>query len=797
AALELVNLQAEAFGNTYYAAAVQSMLASWHNFFFVSSDLGGFVSVDKPPLGLWIQVLSAKLLGFNGVALLLPQALAGIASVALLYWLVRRVHGGAAGLIAAAALAVMPISVVTARNNTMDATLVLTLLVAAWLVSLAAESGRLSLLLLSAAVVGLAFNIKMLQAYLVVPGYALAYFFFAPLTWRRKLVDLSAAGAVLLVVSLAWCVAVDLTPASMRPYVGSSGSNSAIALALTYNGLGRVTQAIAPWLTALHISVPLDLDNMPGMAPGIGNPSLSRLFTPSLAGQASWLLAPALLGTMLAAAALWLARRDRSGQVRSQAVAVMVWGGWLLACGAYFSFARFYHTYYLTMLGPAIAALVGIGLIVLWRAYVRGEPLGWGLPLVLWASGVLQVHFTSASSQWQTRLEPWILATTIGASLILIGARLVRTSVSVQGAAMSIAVVGLLIAPTVWSVTSVQNGAGGAWLPSASPGGAGFGPGNFGGPPSGGFGAAPGGNPRSGGFGNSSGNPPANGVGGSGGGPSAGAATSGSGGASATGGSSGASTASAGSGASPASGDFGARAAGGSGGSSAASNNAGATAAGGNGGASAASASGGASTPSGTGGSSAAGGGSSAGAGNGGAGAPSGGSSAAATGGGAPTGFGRGAPGGFARGGGGQNFGGGPGGGGVGAMTFAGQNWDPLDSSLVTYLESQQGTTTYLAATATSSYASVLTLLTNQPVMALGGYQGWDRILDPTQLAVLVHNNTIRFFLLSANSTGGRGQNQDATADLTAWVEANCSASTWQGQTPGDLQLYDCASPSS
>src|SRR5262249_40027128 len=139
AALELTDLPSEAYGNTYYAAAVKSMLVSWHNFFFVSSDLAGFVSVDKPPLGLWIQVLSAKILALNGVALLLPQALGGVASVGLMYLLVRRAFGGAAGLIAAAALAVMPISVVTARNNTMDATLVLTLLVAAWLVCLAAE----------------------------------------------------------------------------------------------------------------------------------------------------------------------------------------------------------------------------------------------------------------------------------------------------------------------------------------------------------------------------------------------------------------------------------------------------------------------------------------------------------------------------------------------------------------------------------------------------------------------------------------------------------------------------------
>jgi 4-amino-4-deoxy-L-arabinose transferase-like glycosyltransferase len=478
AALELVGLQSEAYANTYYAAAVESMLASWHNFFFVSSDLGGFVSVDKPPLGMWVQVLSARLLGFNGVALLLPQALAGIASVGLLYLLVRRAFGGAAGLLAAAVLAVMPISVVTARNNTMDTTLVLTLLVAAWLISLATESASLRQLLMAAAVVGLAFNIKMLQAFLVLPGFALAYIALAPLTWRRKLVHLSGALAVLLVVSLSWSVAVDLTPASWRPYMGSSGSNSAIALALTYNGLGRVTQAIAPWLAMLHVGVPLDLDNVPGMAPGIGSPGFTRLFAPYLAGQASWLLAAAMLGGIFAAAAVWLAGRRR-GADRRQSVALVVWGGWLLTCGAYFSFARFYHTYYLTMLGPAVAALVGIGMLALWRSYARREVAGWLLPLVLAASGVLEVHFASASPLWQARLEPWILVATIGGSLALIAAHLSRTAVAWQSAALGVALLGLLIAPTVWSVTSIQAGAGGAWLPAAAPSGAAFGPSGF------------------------------------------------------------------------------------------------------------------------------------------------------------------------------------------------------------------------------------------------------------------------------------------------------------------------------
>jgi len=163
------------FANTYYASAVRSMLDSWHTFFFVFLDLVGFVTVDKPPLGFWLQVASAKIFGFTPFSVFFPQALAGVLSVLLLYHLVRRHFGVVAGLLAALALAVSPISVVTNRNNTIDSTLVLTMLLGAWTVVKAAETGKWRWLMLTAVLVGLGFNIKMLEAYLVVPAYALLY----------------------------------------------------------------------------------------------------------------------------------------------------------------------------------------------------------------------------------------------------------------------------------------------------------------------------------------------------------------------------------------------------------------------------------------------------------------------------------------------------------------------------------------------------------------------------------------------------------------------------------------------
>ena len=238
--LNLFWLPNEGYANTYYAAGVKNMLTSWHNFFFVSFD-AGFVSVDKPPLGLWIQAASAWLFGFGGLSLLLPQAIAGVLSVALLYYLVRRAFGPVAGLLAALALAVTPISVAVQRNNVMDALLILALLLAAWAFIVAAERGSLGWLLVGVTVVGLGFNIKMLQAFLVLPALYLLYLLAARTTWKRRFLHLGVATVVLLAVSLSWAVAVDLTPAGERPYVGSSPNDSVLGLIVGYNGFDRLS----------------------------------------------------------------------------------------------------------------------------------------------------------------------------------------------------------------------------------------------------------------------------------------------------------------------------------------------------------------------------------------------------------------------------------------------------------------------------------------------------------------------------------------------------------------------------
>jgi len=238
--LRFYHLGATSIGNVYYAAAVKSMLSSWHNFFFVSFEPGGSVSVDKPPLGLWLETLSAYFLGINGFSLAFPNALAGVLSVPVLYSLVKNQFNSRAGLSAALVLAVTPISIAAERNNTMDGLLVFSLLLATWAVWKSVERGRFRYLLLGMLLIGLGFNIKMLQAYMVLPALYALYFFGSKHNWQKRLAHMSLATVLLLIVSLSWAVIVDATPSANRPFVGSSSDNTVTELIIGHNGLKRL-----------------------------------------------------------------------------------------------------------------------------------------------------------------------------------------------------------------------------------------------------------------------------------------------------------------------------------------------------------------------------------------------------------------------------------------------------------------------------------------------------------------------------------------------------------------------------
>jgi 4-amino-4-deoxy-L-arabinose transferase-like glycosyltransferase len=494
AVLNLWNLAQNGYDNLYYSVAVQSMLQSWHNFFFAAYDAGGFISVDKPPVALWIQTLSARLLGFNALGILLPQALAGVASVGLLYYLVRRLFGPLAASVAALALALTPIAVAVERGNNTDTWLMFTLLLAAWAVTRATEAGRFALLALSLALVGVAFNIKMLEAFIVLPAFYLLYLVAAPVGWRKRLLHLTLGTVVLLGVALSWPLAVDLTPPDQRPWVGGSQHNSVLELALGYNGLSRVTgqgegigggtrppggfRGGAPGGFPNFGNNPgggfPNFGNAPGGGPrgggglfDAGNPGPLRLFTGALAGQWSWLLPLALFGLPLAVAGL---RRRRPLEGRGQAI--LLWTGWLALYGVVFSMAAgIFHPYYLIMLAPAAAALVGIGVAALWAAYRRGGAAAWLLPAALLVTAIWQMTLVGAYPAWSAWLTPLAWGGSILAAVPLVVTRLLSRRVWRRWAPglVGAGLVALLVAPLAWAVTPVMAAPTNASLPEAGP----------------------------------------------------------------------------------------------------------------------------------------------------------------------------------------------------------------------------------------------------------------------------------------------------------------------------------------
>jgi 4-amino-4-deoxy-L-arabinose transferase-like glycosyltransferase len=239
--LNFWNVWNQGFSNAYYAAAVRSMLENPGIAFFNSYDAAGFVTIDKPPVGLWVQALSALIFGYSGWALVLPQALAGVGSVALVYIIVSRPFGKPAGLVSAFALAVTPIFVAVSRNGTMDGILIFVLLLALWVALKAAREQSLPHHLLAAALIGIGFNIKMIQAFIIVPAVLVIYLLgIRDGPWKKQVLHLSLAVLLLAVVSLSWAVAVDMIPAGERPYIGGSGDNTVLGLIINYNGLHRL-----------------------------------------------------------------------------------------------------------------------------------------------------------------------------------------------------------------------------------------------------------------------------------------------------------------------------------------------------------------------------------------------------------------------------------------------------------------------------------------------------------------------------------------------------------------------------
>ena len=354
ALLYAIGLSRSGWANDFYAAAVQASTKSWKAFFFGSSDSSNFITVDKTPAFLWVMDISARIFGVNYWSVLVPQALEGVATVGVLYATVRRWFGPAAGLLAGVAMALTPVATLMFRFNNPDALLTLLLTVAAYAVTRAIEAGKTRWLVLAGAALGFGFLSKMLQAFLVLPGFAVAYLVAGPRGLGRRLGQLLAGGAALLLAAGWWVAAVLLIPAADRPYVGGSTTNNILQLTFGYNGVGRLdgNETGSVGGPAGH-----------GVAATGGTAGLTRLFAADMGGQVSWLLPAALIAL---AALLWgTMRAPRTDRNRA---AALVWGGWLLVTGAVFSLmAGIIHSYYTVALAPAIGALVGIGAVQLWK----------------------------------------------------------------------------------------------------------------------------------------------------------------------------------------------------------------------------------------------------------------------------------------------------------------------------------------------------------------------------------------------------------------------------------------------
>ncbi|MER7489439.1 glycosyltransferase family 39 protein [Streptomyces sp. NPDC126497] len=457
--LYLYGLSASGYANSFYSAAVQAGSESWKAFFFGSLDAANAITVDKPPASLWPMELSVRVFGLNSWAILVPEALMGVGTVAVVHAAVRRRSGPAAGLIAGAVLALTPVAALMFRFNNPDAMLALLMSVACHLVVRALEDGRTKWLVWAGAAIGFAFLAKTLQAFLILPALALVHGVCAPVRLRKRLGQLALA-TVALVVSGGWWVAVvELWPASSRPYVGGSQNNSFLELTFGYNGLGRLNGE--------------ETGSVGGGAGGggqWGETGWDRMFGSEVGGQISWLLPAALI--LLVAGLVLTRKAPRTDLARAS---FLVWGGSLLTTMVVFShMAGIFHQYYTVALAPYLAAVVGMGAAALWEK--RRAP---------WASLALAAAVTATAAWGYVLLDrtpdylPWlkwlVLVGGLVAALGLVLAGRVGRRVALAAAGLGLAAA--LAGPTAYTLSTVQEGHTGSIVtagPAGASGGGGF-----------------------------------------------------------------------------------------------------------------------------------------------------------------------------------------------------------------------------------------------------------------------------------------------------------------------------------
>lgn len=476
AVIYFYNLTASGWANSFYSAAAQAGSVNWEAFFFGSSDAANSITVDKPPASLWVMALSVRVFGLNSFAILMPEVLMGLATVGIVYSMVRRHFGAAAGLLSGAVLALTPVAALMFRFNNPDALLVLLMTLGAWGTMRAIEKGSIKWMALVGIFLGFGFLTKTFQVFLVIPFFGIAYLVAARTTLKRRLLGLGVGLGAMILAGGWWVLIVQLVPASARPYIGGSQDNSFWNLTFGYNGFGRLS------------------GNETGSVGGGGGPGggsgggmwgvtgITRMFGSEVGSQVSWLLPSALI--LLGAG---IAFRGRSPRTDLRRAAYLVWGGWLLVTALTFSFmAGIFHQYYTVALAPAIAAVVGMGATEAWER--RHHAVG---------SITLSVA-TAAAATWSfilltrvTAYGDWlrasVLAIGMAAAFLLLALNWLHHKAIPLVLAGAIAAGLAGPATYTWStVNSTHTGS----IPAAGPGGMG-GMGGGGGAPGGGRGNVP------------------------------------------------------------------------------------------------------------------------------------------------------------------------------------------------------------------------------------------------------------------------------------------------------------------
>jgi 4-amino-4-deoxy-L-arabinose transferase-like glycosyltransferase len=682
AVLYLWDLGASGWANSFYSAAVQAGSKSWKAMFFGSSDSSNFITVDKPPAFLWPMDISARLFGLNSWSVLAPQALEGVATVGLVYLTVRRWFSAQAALLAGAVLALTPVAAMMFRYNNPDALLALLLTGALYATTRAIEKAETKWLVLAGTLVGFGFITKMMQAFLIIPALVIVYLLAAPTGWWRRVWQVALMGVATVAAAGWWVLAVVLTPAADRPYVGGSQNNSILNLIFGYNGFGRLDGSESGSVGG-HATT---------AGSGMWGPTgLTRLFNSEFGNMMSWLLPAALvMGAVLLVVTVRATRTDR------ERAALLLWGGTLVGTGLVISLAKgIIHPYYTVALAPPLAGLVGISAVGLWQrrsSWVGRAGLAAALAVtVAWGATLL-----SRTPTWFPSLRYVLIVVGILAGLIILALPLLRKIPRTATAAAVVLGLGAALVTPLFSTVATADTPHSGAIPSVTPS-------------------------AQGGFGGPGGTFP--GVGGRGFGGAR----------------------------------FGGRGTGGAGGFGAPP------------------ALGGTGTGAGTG----AAGGFPAG------GFPAGGFPAGGfpTGGSAGGGFGGGTPraGGAGLGRAGGRLGGAGGGGGFLSSSTS-------NAALTKDLKADASHFTWVAATVNSNSAAGYQLASDEPVMAIGGFNGTDPTPSLAQFEKDVAQGKIHYFISGGGGFGGgQSSGSDDASKITSWVEAHFTATTVGGTTVYNL----------